>query len=174
MAGVGFLTFGFTQTVCGTPPNRFETGTIETGSVIIHGEDYDFSKFDHPQVGNFNGQTNPLFVGNWGVAGQDISFMFQNTGGACHGLITAAANSSIPTNNGDPEWVFPCNVFNQNGTSGVNQTNYGSDTTCHTSSQARSLLAQMQPQGQVYFTWDDVQNPKRNLAVFERYYFFLL
>ena len=40
MAGVGFLTFGFTQTVCGKPPLRFPSGTIQTGSVIIHGYDY--------------------------------------------------------------------------------------------------------------------------------------
>ena len=169
MAGVGFLTFGFTQTVCGTPPNRFETGTIQNGSVIIHGLDYDFSHFNHPAVGNFSGKSNPLYEG-WDVAGEDISFMFQNTGGACHGFITAAANSTIPTNNGDPEWVFPCNPYNQHGTSAVNTSNYGSATSCHTSSQARSLLAQMESQGQVYYTWNDVADPSRNLAVFERYF----
>ena len=168
MAGVGFLTFGFTQAVCGTPPVRFRTGTVGNGSVIIHGYDYDFSKFRHPAAGStFNGQTNPLLEGNWGVAGADISFMFQNVGGHCRGLITAASNSSIPSANGDLQWYFPCNVFNQFGTSGLNLTGYDSPTNCHVTSNARQLLSQIAPQGQVYYTWDDVKNPARNLAVFE-------
>ena len=167
MGGVGFLTFGFTQTVCGKPPNRFQTGTIGNGSVIVHGYDYDFTHFHHPAVGNFNGQDNPLLQGNWGIAGNDISFMFQNVGGHCKGLITAANNSSIPMKSGDLEWYFPCNVFSQFGTSGVNLTNYDSNTTCHVSSTARQGLAAMQPQGQVYYTWDNVKASNRNLAVFE-------
>ncbi|KAH9947090.1 glycosyltransferase family 2 protein [Amylocystis lapponica] len=131
MAVVGFITFGFTETVCGTPPNRYHAGSVENASVIIHGYDYDFSKFNHPAVGNFDGHSNPLFEGGWNAAGMDISFLFQNTNGS------------------------------------VNSTNYGSDTTCHTASTARSSLASMKAMGQVYYTWDDVKNPNRNLAVFE-------
>lgn len=168
MAGVAFLTFGFTQAVCGKPATRFRTGTVGNSSVIIHGFDYDFSNFKHPQVGIFNTSTiNPLFEGGWNVAGADISFMFQNVGQNCRNIITGASNTSIPTQNGDLEWYFPCNVFNQFGTSGQNLTNYDSATTCHVTSTARSDLAQMHPQGQVYYTWNDVKNPSRNLAVFE-------
>ncbi|KAI0756168.1 chitin synthase-domain-containing protein [Daedaleopsis nitida] len=167
MAVVGFITFGFTEVVCGTQPNRFQTGTIDTASVIIHGYDYDFSKFNHPQVGNFNGKTNPLFEGNWGAAGADISFLFQNVNQNCRGFITKASNSDITGDNGDVNWYFPCNIYNQYGTSGVNITNYEKDTTCHATSKARSMLASMQPQGQVYYTWDNIRNSSRNLAVFE-------
>ena len=168
MAGVGFITFGFTQAVCGTPATRFHAGSVGNSSVIIHGYDYDFSKFNHPAGAHFNGSdTNPLFEGGWDVAGNDISFMFQNVGQNCKGLITGASNTSIPTENGDLEWYFPCNVFNQFGTSGVNLTNYDSNTTCHVSSTARSQLASMSPQGQVYYTWGDVRDSSRNLAVYE-------
>lgn len=168
MAGVGFLTFGFTQTVCGTPPVRFRTGTVQNASVIIHGYDYDFSNFKHPAAGStFNGQTNPLLTGGWNVAGADISFLFQKVNGRCKGLFSAAGNSSIATSGGDLEWYFPCNVYNQFGTTGVNQTNYNSATTCHVTSTSRNLLAQMHPEGQVYYTWSDVKNTNRNLAVFE-------
>lgn len=167
MGFVGFVTFGFTQVVCGTPVNRFHAGSIDTGSVIIHGYDYDFSQFKHPQVGDFNGNTNPLFVGNWDVAGNDISFMFQNVNENCAGIITKASNSSITTTTGGLDWYFPCNVYNQNGTSGVNLTNYDQDTTCHVSSTARKDLAENSPQGQVYYTWDDIAVSGRNLAVFE-------
>ncbi|THH01230.1 hypothetical protein EW026_g1461 [Hermanssonia centrifuga] len=165
MAGVGFLTFGFTEAVCGTPPNRFHSGQIENGSVIIHGYDYDFDKFQHPKVGTaFDGQSNPLLEGNWHVAGADISFMFQIVNQNCKPFISKAANSGI---SGDPDWYFPCNVYNQFGTSPVNSTGYEQSTNCHINSQARSMLDAITPQGQVYYTWDDVRNPQRNLAVFE-------
>ncbi|KAI0931177.1 hypothetical protein AcW1_001351 [Taiwanofungus camphoratus] len=167
MAIVGFITFGFTETVCGRPPNRYLAGTIENASVIIHGYDYDFSDFNHPVVGNFNGHQNPLFVGNWGVAGADISFMFQNTNGYCSNYISKAGNSTISGSGNNLEWYFPCNVFNQYGTSGVNLTNYGSDTTCHTSSQARSQLATMKPMGQVYYSWGNLTAANTNLALYE-------
>lgn len=167
MAGVGFLTFGFTETVCGTPPNRYKSGTIENGSVIIHGFDYDFSNFKHPKVGDFDGQTNPIFVGGWNAAAADISFMFQNVNQNCKQFITKAGNSSITGSNGDLDWYFPCNVYNQYGTSLANFTAYDSGTNCHATSQARQQLSSMHPLGQVYYTWDDVRNSGRNLAVFE-------
>jgi len=167
MAAVGFVTFGFTQVVCGKPPNRFHTGSIETGSVIIHGFDYDLSNFHHPKVGNFDGTTNPLFVGNWHVASNDISFMFQNTGDNCQGVVTKAANASITGNGGQVDWYFPCNVYSQHGTSGVNLTGYESSTNCHVGGPARQQLSQMSPQGQVYYSWSDVGNSGTNLAVFE-------
>ncbi len=169
MAMVGFVTFGFTEVVCGTQPNRFPSGTIDSASVIIHGYDYDFSKFNHPQVGNFNGKTNPVFEGNWGAAGADISFLFQNVNQNCRAFITKSSNSSITGSNGGLDWYFPCNIYNQYGTSGVNLTGYDQKTTCHTTSKARSLLADIHPQGQVYYTWDNIRNSSRNLAVYESY-----
>ncbi|KAI0082135.1 hypothetical protein K474DRAFT_1703153 [Panus rudis PR-1116 ss-1] len=167
MAGVGFLTFGFTETVCGTPPNRFQSGHIENASVIIHGYDYDFSNFHHPAVGNFDGRSNPLFEGGWNAGGADISFLFQNVNQNCRGLITKASNSSISGDHGDLDWYFPCNIYNQFGTSPANFTGYDTGTTCHKSSKSRQQLASMHPLGQVYYTWDDVRSSNRNLAVFE-------
>jgi chitin synthase len=167
MAGVGFLTFGFTEVVCGKPPNRFHTGSIEGASVIIHGFDYDLSHFNHPKVGNFDGHSNPLFEGGWNAGGNDISFMFQDTNGPCQGLITKASNSSITGKNGQLDWYFPCNIYNQYGTSGVNLTGYETNTNCHVNSTARSQLAKLSPMGQVYYSWDDVKSSSRNLAVFE-------
>ncbi|KAH9050558.1 glycosyltransferase family 2 protein [Lactarius hengduanensis] len=167
MAGVGFLTFGFTEVVCGTPPNRFHAGFIDKASVIIHGYDYDFSHFAHPKVGNFDGRSNPLFEGNWNAAGNDISFLFQNTNGPCQGIITKASNSTISGNNGQLDWYFPCNIYNQQGTSGANFSGYESNTNCHLSSTARSQLAKLSPMGQVYYSWNDVKNSNRNLAVYE-------
>ncbi|KAH9854364.1 glycosyltransferase family 2 protein [Lenzites betulinus] len=167
MAIVGFITFGFTEVVCGTQPNRFQTGTIDKASVIIHGYDYDFSKFNHPAVGQFNGKTNPLFSGGYDAGGADISFLFQNVNQNCQQFIKKAANSTITGSNGNLDWYFPCNVYNQFGTSGVNLTGYSSSTACHTSSSSRTQLASIRPQGQVYYTWDNIHNSTRNLAVYE-------
>lgn len=167
MAIVGFITFGFTEVVCGTQPNRFQTGTIDRASVIIHGYDYDFSSFKHPAGGPFNGKSNPLFEGNWNAAGADISFLFQNVNQNCRQFMKKGANSTITGSDGSLDWYFPCNVYNQYGTTGVNLTGYESSTNCHVSSQARSQLASLKPQGQVYYTWDNIRNSSRNLAVYE-------
>ena len=167
MAGVGFLTFGFTEAVCGHPPNRYHGGQIQNSSVIIHGLDYDFSNFKHPKTGIFNGQTNPLIQGGWNLAGNDASFMFQKTNGKCLGLIKKANNSSVTGSGDNLDWYFPCNIYNQAGNSGVNLTGYESSTSCHTSSTAKNGLNSMTPNGQVYYTWDDVRSSSRNLAVFE-------
>ncbi|EIW87179.1 glycosyltransferase family 2 protein [Coniophora puteana RWD-64-598 SS2] len=167
MAAVGFITFGFTETVCGTPPNRFWQGAIGTESVIIHGYDYDFSHFSHPAAGNmFNGQTNPLDEGGWNLAQNDASFMFQITNENCQGIITKASGSSITGDNGNLDWYFPCNIFNPHS-SATNTSQYTSSQNCHVSSQARQGLQQMSTQGQVYYDWNDLNDPSRNLAVFE-------
>jgi chitin synthase len=178
MAGVGFLTFGFTQTVCGKPPLRFAAGTIQNGSTIIHGYDYDLSKFRHPRVvPTFNGSTNPLTTGGFDVAGRDASFMFQNINDNCQGLFNVPANSGIRRNSaGQPQWAFPCNTYNQQGTSRINFSNYSSPFTCHIQPASRSALSafkKTQAQGQVFYTWDQVKDTRRNLAVFERRVFSL-
>jgi chitin synthase len=171
MAGVGFLTFGFQQTVCGKPPQRYHSGTIDKASVIIHGYDYDFSHFNHPAVsGVFTGTTNPLYSGGYDVAGMDISFLFQNVNEHCQGIIKAANGSTITNTNGQVGWYFPCNEYNQFGTSQFNKTGYSSSTQCHIKSGTRALFDKtVHASGQVYYTWDDLQNPQRNLAVFESY-----
>ncbi|KAJ3504799.1 hypothetical protein NLJ89_g7748 [Agrocybe chaxingu] len=173
MAGVGFLTFGFTISVCGKPPNRFHGGAIGdqfigNGSVVIHGYDYNFTEFRHPRTSSvFNGTTNPLFTGGWNLAGNDASFLFQKVNQNCLGLITRASSSSITGSGSFLDWYFPCNIFSQYGNTGVNITNYEASTTCHTSANARAQLETVQILGQVYYTWDDVKSSSRNLAVYE-------
>jgi len=167
MAGVGFLTFGFTLAVCGTPPTRFHSGEIQPASVVIHGFDYDFSNFNHPAVGTWTGSQNPLYVGGWNAAGNDISFLFQNVNQYCRDLIIKAPDSTITGNGGDLNWYFPCNIYGQRGNIGVNLTGVENGANCHYASRSRTMLAGMQPEGQVYYTWDDVRDSTRNLAVFE-------
>jgi len=175
MAGVGFLTFGFTKAVCGTPPNRYHGGAIgdgwiANGSVVIHGYTYDFTSFRHPRTPNvFNGTTNPLITGGWNLGGNDASFLFQKTNQNCYSWITRAPQSSITGNGLFLDWYMPCNVFSQYGNQGANITGYEVSTNCHRATSTKAMLQNLKVLGQVYYTWEDVKNEQRNLAVFESY-----
>ena len=61
MAAVGYLTFGFTKSVCGTPANRYKSGEISTGSMIFHGYNYALDTFQHPAAAGIEGGSNPLY-----------------------------------------------------------------------------------------------------------------
>jgi chitin synthase len=162
------LTFGFTQTVCGTPGNRVHGGEISTGSLIINGFTYDLSTWNHPAVGVFNGSQNPLYTEPWNAAGKDASFMFQNVNKHCFGLITKAEGSSVADDaTGALGWYFPCNLRGQNGTANVDATNATSAYTCHIGNGARDQYDKLPKSGSIYYTWDDVHDPRRNLVVYQ-------
>jgi chitin synthase len=169
MLGVGFLTFGFTITVCSKPPQQFKVGEVDNNSVIINGVSYNLATFKHPKTKTiFNGSTNPLRDTGLNVASKDVSFMFQNVNGSCKGIIGLANGSAIAADNGSPHWFFPCNMFNQFGTSSVNKTGYDSSLNCHATVQSRQALQnQIQPAGMVTYSWDDVTGSNRNLAVYQ-------
>ncbi|KAG9100517.1 Chitin synthase, class 3 [Ceratobasidium sp. UAMH 11750] len=169
MASVGFITFGFTQTVCGKPAPRVAAYTIGNGSLIIHGYAYDLADWKHPKIAPyFDGTTSPLYVGEMPSGGADASFLFQNPNNKCSGLLSVPSGSSISVTGSNPQWVFPCNVFSQFGNSIVNKTGYNSGKFCHTGSSSRSQLDQIaNRRSVVYYTWDQVAADSRNLAVYE-------
>jgi hypothetical protein len=49
----------------------------------------------------------------------------------------------------------------------ANLTGYETSNHCYVSLTARYILKTVQILGQVYYTWDDVKNPSRNLAVYQ-------
>jgi chitin synthase len=85
----------------------------------------------------------------------------------CLNLITRASASSITGKGNQLNWYLPCNVYNQFGTSGVNLTGYESSNNCHVSLRSRQLLKNLKREGQVFYSWDQVKDKSRNLAVFE-------
>ncbi|KAL4752170.1 chitin synthase D [Aspergillus terricola var. indicus] len=167
-AFVGFLTFGFTATVCGTPPTRLKINEIGSGYMIFHGQAYDLTKSTHPAAAGIPDMTNVLYDLPHKYGGQDGSFFFQEVNGACKGLITRTADSDIPTNSdGDLAWYFPCHAFNQDGSSEPNSTvSYYNGWACHTSGSARKSFYNLKNSGDVYFTWEDTKNTSRKLAVY--------
>lgn len=168
-AFVGFLTFGFTETVC---PNgggeRLRVNKVDRGYMIFHGQAYDLSRSHHPLARGIPDGANVAFMpGGWG--GQDGSFLFQNVNGHCKGLITLAEGSDVPTDSdGNLAWYFPCATFSQDGSTKPNLTipeYFG--YSCHTSKNARqAFYNQLHSSGDVYFTWDDIRNSSRNLMVY--------
>lgn len=175
MGSVGFLTFGFQNTVCGSPPNRFYPGEVDTNSVIINGQAFNLAKFNHPAaLPTFDGNTNPLKTPGFQVAQQDISFMFQGVNGSCNGIIGSVAGSVIPATSDNPRWYFPCNPFPQQGSFNSNLTGYESSFQCHPTAKSRDALAKLTPSGLVAYKWDEVEYGRRNLAVFESCVFSLI
>lgn len=168
MGFVGFLTFGFTAVVCGTPPVRLRVNNVDGGYMIFHGYAYNLDKSRHPTAFGIRGDSNVLYDLPEKNSGKDGSFLFQNVNGKCKGLITASPGSDVPTDkDGNLGWYFPCKVFNQDGSSSPNTTyaNYHGYQ-CHTSQPARDAFYGIRSSGEVYYRWEDVRNSSRNLAVY--------
>lgn len=173
MAFVGFLTFGFTRTVCGTNSERVQVNHVDTGYMIFFGQAYDLSNSHHPVAEGIPKEAdgegaNVLYNLPEKHGGQDGSFLFQQVNGKCKGKITLAEGSDVPTNDdGDLAWYFPCNTFNQDGSTSPNKTiPYYLGYSCHTTSKGRTQFYDLNPSADVYFTWDDIKNSSRNLAVY--------
>src|SRR5690606_25296661 len=87
----------------------------------------------------------------------------------CYSIVTKAPSSSITGQGNFLDWYFPCNIHPQTGSGGANLTGYENPTNCHVSPQTKHMLSGMKRLGQVYYTWEDVKNTRRNLAVYESY-----
>ena len=172
-AFVGFLTFGFTEAVCGQPTQRFKINEVDQGNMIFHGKAYNMAGKDaaHPAAEGIPAGSSMVFDFPGRYGGQDGSFLFQNVNGACKGLIKGTSNTTIPTSDGgDLAWYFPCRAFNQDGSSKPNKTfEYYNGYSCHTTGFAREAFyspLHMKPSGDVVFSWNDVKNSTRNLTVY--------
>ena len=174
MTVVGFLTFGFTAVVCGSPPQRLRVNQIDSGYMIFHGTAYDLSESHHPPAEGIPLRqdglgANVLFDLPVKHGGQDGSFLFQNVNGHCKDLITAADNSDVPTNSdNDLAWYFPCTTYNQDGSSKPNTTvPYYKGYACHTTLNSRNAFyLDLKGSADVFFNWDDIGNTTRNLIVY--------
>ncbi|KAK6205838.1 Chitin synthase 4 [Pestalotiopsis sp. IQ-011] len=174
MAFVGFLTFGFTQVVCATTSVRLRVNEVDSGYMIFHGVAYNLVDSGHPAAEGMPLTTdgslpNVLYDLPEKHGGQDGSFLFQNVNGKCKGLVTRTDDSDIPTNsNDDLGWYFPCQTFNQDGSTAPNTSvEYYVGYACHTSQTARdAFYVDLEGTADVFFQWDDIKNSSRNLMVY--------
>lgn len=169
MACVGYLTFGFTATVCGAPSVRLRVNEVDKGFMIMHGKAYNLVGSKHTAATNvFNG-ANVLFDLPEKHGGRDASFLFQQVNGKCKGVITAPPGSDIPQKpDGSLGWYLPCRIFNQDGSTPPPNSTFDQyqGYQCHTSGPARDAFYSMVHNGDVYYQWSDVRNQSRNLAVY--------
>lgn len=170
-AFVGYLTFGFTQTVCAAPGLRLAINNVDAGYMIFHGSAYNLDGSLHPAALNIPLDSNVLYDLPHKYGGQDGSFMFQKVNGDCKGLVTPAPGSDVPTDrDGNLAWYFPCTAVNQDGSSKPGDLSYNNDTyagyACHTTAKGRSSFYNLRKSGEVYFTWEDVRNKSRNLMIY--------
>ncbi|KAJ8605480.1 hypothetical protein MRB53_041425 [Persea americana] len=169
---VGYLTFGFTQTVCAQGgPVRLQANHVDGIYMIFHGEAYDLSQSKHPLARGIGSGANVLYLDpdhQW--AGYDGSFLFQNVNGKCKGLINLAPGSDVPTDkSGNLAWYMPCNPHKQDGSDNDNPNKtmpWYLGYSCHTSLQARNDFYGLRSSGDVYYTWEDVRNKSRNLMIY--------
>ncbi|KAI8147365.1 chitin synthase-domain-containing protein [Fennellomyces sp. T-0311] len=175
MAFVGFLTFGFTQTVCPRPPLSFRVEQINDGYVIIHGWAYMLASWNnHPVIPELTDEpTNPVYP-PIGAGGKDASFLFQSDDhGACTNVITQKIMGQ--PNDGI---YFPCQLFDPlNRNDLPSSSTFSNQTACHKSQQAKDYFKSMQEfgvpnsnggydkAGRVYYDWEDVLG-SANLAVY--------
>ncbi|KAK9456390.1 chitin synthase-domain-containing protein [Dipodascopsis uninucleata] len=166
-AFVGFLTFGFTETVCKNDTVRLRSGTINSGYLIINGLAYDLTKSQHPLANGIPARSNVLYP-PVDAGGMDGSFLFQNVNSHCKGLFVPTNDSEIPhDSDGNMGWYFPCKLLDQDGASKPNMTwEYYTGYACHTSKIAREAYYGLKITGEVYFTWDDIKNSSRSLVVY--------
>jgi len=175
MGAVGFLTFGFTQTVCGSKASRFSAGKIDVGSMVFDGYDWSFDKFFHAQVGPFSADgiynhSNPIYSEPWSGGGKDGSLLFQKVDGKCSNIITAKPNARVDiTPAGGPARYFQCSIVGTNG-----QPTYTNASQCHASSVVDNFYNRqtdnvarngVRREGQVFYSWDIIEDPARNYAV---------
>ncbi|OZJ04508.1 hypothetical protein BZG36_02238 [Bifiguratus adelaidae] len=175
---VGFLTFGFTQAVCPTPPLTFRIGTINPGYLIINGWAYQLASWSHPPIPGFPSNMTNILYPPINAGGMDATFLFQNVNQQCLGVITPKAGAVIEGMQGNKvPTYFPCRLFNPNITAPPDPSTYTNYSGCHLTTTARDAYYQMetigakdnngkyQKGGQVYYAWEDVRG-KANLVVY--------
>ncbi|KAI8368346.1 chitin synthase-domain-containing protein [Choanephora cucurbitarum] len=171
MASVGFLTFGFTQTVCPQPPLSFRIDSIGQGYVIIHGWAYLLASWNgHPTTHNVIYE--PINAG-----GKDASFLFQTINQHCRSVFLPK-KSGVTVGQDELPAYFPCQLLD-----GSNVYHHDSTTACH-SAQSFRVLESMRTQGilnpegkydragRVYYDWIDI-NATSSLAVYNRYIYII-
>lgn len=164
MAIVGYITFGFTQTVCGVQ-NRYElkdvfTKTEMSSSVLLAGKMISLDSYPHPQFPgddqfpNLTSKKNVFaYNDHYGASsGADLNLLFQKTGDECEGVLEPVPDSNPPR-------YFKCALLRR-------KSEYGSpmfidDGACHPES-VRSMVLNQQPNkpvppvhGTAFVRWKD-------------------
>ncbi|KAJ2689715.1 Chitin synthase, class 3 [Coemansia spiralis] len=163
MGAIAFLTFGFQQVLCGLSgqQTRIKWNEVGSGYVVVQGRAYDITKFKHAKASPWTGAANSyIMAAPASAGGKDLSFLFQNPNGACHGVMDY--DRSAQDSRGNVVNAFPCVYYNGSGSIDANQI--PSNQGCHNSAAGRRALAALDSTP-VQYSWDDVRS-QPNLVVY--------
>ncbi|ORX81719.1 hypothetical protein K493DRAFT_241521 [Basidiobolus meristosporus CBS 931.73] len=136
---VGFLTFAFEEVLCGlSRVQRVYIDDISPNEVVINGNTLNIGNTD-------------LFRGD---GGKDVSFLVQNVGGHCQGVIGGIADQGI---------YFPC-VPRQINMAVGGDIDYNPADCYFRNSTDMETYSNLPLGGDVYYKWKDVK--QRNLVVY--------
>ncbi|KAI8149685.1 chitin synthase-domain-containing protein [Fennellomyces sp. T-0311] len=174
MGFVGFLTFGFTQTVCPTPPMAVHGGAVSNGYLIIHGWAFMLAEWNgHPPVQDQTSEPTNVLYPPIDAGGMDGSFLFQEINPPQCAKVFPRKQSgltSLTAPQAPPQVYFPCQMFNPNDTT-TKMLSHNLTSGCHLSNTARTMFREFQTQGvprtdgsgldkiaRVYYDWDNVNS----------------
>ena len=163
MGLVGYITFGFTETVCGTNQRYnlydLQYGDKSNGIVIGYGTAFSMDSFRHPRVEgdpDLNGNTTPIYTDRFHLAKSYINLLFPVTGGPCEGVLNTVPNSNPPR-------YFDCSVVTKEN------TEFEFPNGCHSTEVKDRLfdnkVKNSPRQGDVYVPWDSISNVTQNFMV---------
>lgn len=168
-AAVGFLTFGFQAALCPSEIRRTRFDELENTQVAINGHAFNMSEFRHPVTAltkNLTSLPGNLLEPPFNVGTEDLSFLFQNTQGACKDLLVSNDNAVNRNGNGGAAFFFPCQPIFKNSTAASLNAAWKPPSAaalaaCHTASPSaasRQLLNQKTStfKRDVFYTWEDV------------------
>ncbi|KAI9487953.1 chitin synthase-domain-containing protein [Zychaea mexicana] len=174
MGFVGFLTFGFTQVVCPTPPMSVHGGSVGQGYLVIRGWAFMLAEWNgHPPVQDQTSEPTNVLYPPIDAGGMDGSFLFQEINPPeCTKVLPRKTSGliSLTAPQAPPQVYFPCQMFNPNDTT-TKQLSHNLTSGCHLSPTARSMYSEFKINGvprtdgsgidkvgRVYYDWDNINS----------------
>ncbi|KAG2171563.1 hypothetical protein INT43_008289 [Umbelopsis isabellina] len=169
MGMVGFLTFGFTEIVCPTPPLSFHVSELNNGYVSIDGWAYMLASWtDHPPIPGMTNAASNIMYEPVSAGGKDATFLFQNVNQHCLDVINPKPGTNVGQQGNQVQAYFPCQLFDPNSSVVPDSAAFNNQTGCHFSSAARQMYQSFQTQGvpkltggydkagRIYYNWKEV------------------
>ncbi|CAO3673741.1 unnamed protein product [Umbelopsis ramanniana] len=169
MGAVGFLTFGFTEAVCPTPPLSFHVADLNKGYISIDGWAYMLASWsDHPPIPGVTSTHSNIMYEPISAGGMDATFLFQKVNEACMDIIIPKPGVNVGQQGHRLPTYFPCRMFDPHSGIVPDPATYANYSGCHLSPTARSMYFSFQnsgvpkPQGsfdkagRIYYTWNEV------------------
>lgn len=184
MTAVGYITFGFTTTVCKTNDRVNITEAITSknynGAAFIHGEVFSFDQFQHKNISGVDPVIlDPVYNNAYDSAHATLNLLFQKTGGACENILKPKGGS-LPTGELEhPPIYMNCSIITKEGKPKYQVPGYSMpvNTQCHPYYMFEDMMTaknykdgkhpkKFQYMGSAFIPWENLNDPKRKLAIY--------